>query len=150
MNKDKVSVKDRLTLVAEVDNIKFFNDSRACSPDATKWALTQIDSPVVLIAGGKDINIDFSAILDQIRKKVKGIILIGEAAEKIRSVFKRLTALDEAGSMEEAVDKAFHKAKPGDCVLLSPMCPSFDMFLDYEDRGRRFKEAVYGLAEGKK
>lgn len=149
MNKDKVSVKERLEFVAEIDNIKFINDSRSTTAEATKWALNQISGPIVLIAGGKYRDDDYGSIMGLIREKVKEVILIGEARERLKETFKDLTTVDEAASMEEAVDKAFHRAKPGDCVLLSPMCPSFDMFNSYLDRGDKFKAAVQNLAKQK-
>jgi len=149
MNKKQSAKEDRLEFVSEVNNIKFINDSRACSPEATKWALNQINSPIILIAGGKYRNDDYGSISWLFREKVKELILIGESKDKLREIFKGSTALDETGSIEEAVDKAFCKARPGDCVLLSPMCPSFDMFKDYLDRGERFKAAVQSLDKQK-
>lgn len=149
MNKKQLTSKERLELVAEVDNIKFINDSRAVSVEATKWALNQIGGLIVLIAGGKYRGDDYSSISELFREKVKELILIGEAKDKLKEVFKDSTTVDVACSMEEAVVKAFNKAKPGDCVLLSPMCPSLDMFSDYLDRGDKFKTAVYNLAKQK-
>ncbi|MFA5411003.1 MAG: UDP-N-acetylmuramoyl-L-alanine--D-glutamate ligase [Candidatus Omnitrophota bacterium] len=142
-------IEHRLEQVREINNIKFINDSKATTAEATLWALKNISSPVVLIAGGRDKGLDYRLILDEARKKVKAAILIGEAKEKLKETFKKSLSVEEAGSLEEAVGLAFKKAKPGDCVLLSPMCSSFDMFSDYEERGRRFKAAVYELARDK-
>ena len=131
--------------VAEINNVKFVNDSKATTVDSTIWALKNIAGPVVLIAGGRDKGVDYSIILDLARKKIREMILIGEARGKIKSVFKGFLPIEEAVSLEEAVRKAYFKARPGDCVLLSPMCSSFDMFSNYEERGRCFKRAVYDL-----
>lgn len=142
-------IPHRLEYVAEVNNIKFINDSKATTVESAIWALENISYPVVLIAGGRDKNLDYSRILESAHKKVKEVILIGEAKEKIKNAFKRTFPIDEANSLEEAVNIAFGKAKPGDCVLLSPMCSSFDMFSNYEERGERFKKAVFDLALAK-
>lgn len=138
-------IEHRLEYVAEIRNIKFINDSKATTADSTSWALKNIGEPVVLIAGGRDKGVDYRSILEEARHKVKEVILIGEAKDKIRQAIGAALAVDEAVSLEEAVNKAFSKASSGDCVLLSPMCSSFDMFSDYEERGRAFKKAVYGL-----
>jgi UDP-N-acetylmuramoylalanine--D-glutamate ligase len=139
-------LEHRLEYVAEINNINFINDSKATTADSAIWALKNINSPIVLIAGGKDKGVDYNIILDSARKKVKEVILIGEAKEKIARVFRGILSIDEAVTLQEAVRKAYSKAKAGDSVLLSPMCSSFDMFSDYEERGRVFKEAVYALA----
>lgn len=138
-------IEHRFEYVAEIRNIKFINDSKATTADSTSWALKNIGEPVVLIAGGRDKGVDYRSILEEARHKVKEVILIGEAKDKIRQAIGAALAVDEAVSLEEAVNKAFSKASSGDCVLLSPMCSSFDMFSDYEERGRAFKKAVYGL-----
>jgi len=139
-------IEHRLEYVLEINSIKFINDSKSTTVDSALWALENIQSPIILIAGGKDKGVDYGAILDLARKKVKEVILIGEAKKKIASAFKGALSIDEAATLEEAVAKAFSKARAGDCVLLSPMCSSFDMFSSYEERGNIFKKAVYGLA----
>ena len=139
-------IEHRLEQVAEINNIIFVNDSKSTTVDSTAWALKSILRPIVLIAGGRHKGIDYRLILDLARQKVKEVILIGEAKAKIADAFGGLLSIDEAGTLEEAVHKAFRKASPGDCVLLSPMCSSFDMFSDYEERGIVFKKAVYDLA----
>ena len=113
--------------------------------DATIWALENALCPTVLIAGGREKGNDYSAILELVRQKVKGLILIGEARQKMKEAFRDAVPIDEAETLAEAVTKASILAHPGDCVLLSPMCKSFDMFSDYEERGRVFKEAVFTL-----
>ena len=139
-------IEHRLEYVTEINNIKFINDSKATTADSTVWALKSINEPIVLIAGGKDKGVDYKAVLDLACKKVRDVILIGEAKQKLESVFRGFLPVDEAVTLEEAVRKAYVKAKAGDSVLLSPMCSSFDMFSDYEERGKVFKEAVYALA----
>src|SRR3989338_2169013 len=138
-------VEHRLEHVANLNNIEFVNDSKATNVDSTIWALKNITRPIVLIAGGRDKGNDYSPILDLIRKKVKDIILIGEAKKKIRDAFPGFLSMQESATLEEAVNLAFYKARAGDCALFSPMCASFDMFSNYEERGRLFKKAVCDL-----
>jgi len=138
-------IEHRMEYFTEINNVKFINDSKATTVDSTIWALKNISCPVILIAGGRDKGSDYRPILDLIQKKVRNVILIGEAKEKIKDVLTGFLPIDEARSLEEAVNTAFYKANSGDCVLLSPMCSSFDMFSNYEERGRVFKKAVYDL-----
>ena len=142
-------VEHRLEYVAKYNDIEFINDSKSTNVDSTIWALKNISRPILLIAGGKDKGSDYSIILDLMRNKVKEIILLGEAKEKIKNAFRGLLSIAEAPTLEEAVNIAFDKAKAGDCVLLSPMCSSFDMFSNYEERGKIFKRAVYELIQNK-
>ena len=135
-------VEHRLEQVRTINGIEFINDSKATNVDSTVWALHTMLKPTILIAGGRDKNSDYRLISDLIKQKVKLIILIGEAREKIRTAFKGLLSIEEASSLEEATQKSFQRAQEGDCILLSPMCASFDMFSDYEHRGRVFKEIV--------
>jgi len=138
-------VEHRMEHVADIRGVKFINDSKATTVDATVWALENLSGPVVLIAGGREKGNDYGVILEALRKKVKEVILIGEASGRIRDAFGEAVRLSEARSMQEAVARSQEAASPGDSVLLSPMCKSFDMFLDYEERGKIFKEAVIGL-----
>jgi UDP-N-acetylmuramoylalanine--D-glutamate ligase len=142
-------IEHRLEYVARINNIKFINDSKATTVDSAIWALKNTPEPVILIAGGKDKGSDYRVMLDFMRNKVKEVILIGEASKKIKEALRDFPPINEAPSLEEAVHKAFYKADAGDCVLFSPMCSSFDMFSDYEERGRVFKKAVYDLAKEK-
>ena len=142
-------LEHRFEFVAEINQVKFINDSKATTVESCKMALENLSQPVILIAGGRHKGLDYSIVFDVARKKVKEVILIGEAKENISKVFKGKLALDEAASLEEAVYKAYQKAKPGDCVLLSPMCSSFDMFSNYEERGKVFKKAVNDLVKAK-
>jgi UDP-N-acetylmuramoylalanine--D-glutamate ligase len=142
-------IEHRLEYVAEINKITFINDSKSTTVDSTIWALRNIAQPIILIAGGRHKGIDYSIALNLIHKKVKEVILIGEAKAKIRNALKRFPAIQEASTMDEAVNLAVSKAKSGDCVLLSPMCSSFDMFLNFEERGKVFKNAIFALAQNK-
>jgi UDP-N-acetylmuramoylalanine--D-glutamate ligase len=143
--RDFKGIEHRLEFVAEIEGIKFVNDSKATTVDAAVWALRNISSPVILICGGRDKGNDYSIISGLIQDKVKEVFLIGEARAKMSAAFRGLVPLQQASSLEEAVRLAFNKAKTGYTVLLSPMCSSFDMFTDYEDRGRKFKKTVQEL-----
>lgn len=135
----------RMEQVRSFREIEFINDSKATNVDSTVWALQNIRKPAILIAGGRDKNSDYREISGLIKQKVKLLVVIGEAKEKIRSQLKESAAIQDASSLEEAVSISFRQARAGDCVLLSPMCASFDMFKDYEHRGRVFKEIVNKL-----
>jgi UDP-N-acetylmuramoylalanine--D-glutamate ligase len=147
---DFKGIEHRQEFVAEIKGVSFVNDSKATTVESAMWALESIACPIILIAGGRDKGIDYTIIRGLAKKKVKEVLLIGEAREKIKAAFRGYLPVDEACSLDEAVKSAFAKAKPGDCVLLSPMCASFDMFSDYEDRGRCFKKAVHGLMSNDK
>ena len=138
-------IEHRLEKVRDLDGIDFINDSKATTVEAARWALRNIDRPIVMICGGKDKNIDFSVLTEPVQQKVKKIYAIGEARQKIRQAFDAVTGFEECEGLEEAVVKARKNASEGDCVLLSPMCASFDMFTDFEHRGRVFKEIVHRL-----
>lgn len=139
-------IEHRLEYVAEINKVAFINDSKSTTVDSTAWAFKNISSPIILIAGGRDKGIEYSIISGLIRKKARAVILFGEAREKIKNALIGISSIHGASTLEEAVRLAFSKAKPGDCVLLSPMCSSFDMFLNYEERGKVFKQAVLNLA----
>ncbi|MCK5260224.1 MAG: hypothetical protein KAJ70_04100 [Candidatus Omnitrophica bacterium] len=140
--KEFKGVEHRLEKVRDLNGIDFVNDSKATTVEAARWALGRIDRPVVMICGGRDKNIDFSVLAEPVRQKVKKIYAIGEARQKIRQAFDAVTGFEECDGLEEAVVKARQSASEGDCVLLSPMCASFDMFNDFEHRGLVFKEIV--------
>jgi len=134
-------LKHRLQVVKKVDRVTFINDSKATNPSSTVWALKNTKAPIILLVGGKDKGLDYSSILPHLRK-VRKINLIGEAAITIREVlgFKIETKIFQ--SLEEAVLDSYRKAKPGDTILFSPMCSSFDMFSNYQDRGDKFIDIV--------
>ncbi len=137
----------RLEKVGEIDGIHFFNDSKATNVDAVRRALECFDTPVVLIMGGQNKKGDFTLLQPSIRHRVKTLVVMGEAKDEI--LFALSDACHEkalsAVSLEEAVEKALNAAKPGEAVLFSPACASFDMFDNYVHRGNRFREIVERL-----
>jgi len=136
-----------LELVRERRGVRFVNDSKGTNVDATLKALEGIDRPIWLIAGGRDKGGDFSRLTEMVRRRVKHAILIGEAAPLLKSAWAGATTISEAKSLRDAVEWAAREAAAGDVVLMSPACASFDMFRDYQDRGRQFKLAVQALTE---
>jgi UDP-N-acetylmuramoylalanine--D-glutamate ligase len=136
-----------LEVVRERRGIRFINDSKGTNVDATLKALESIDQPIWLIAGGRDKGGDFSRLAPAIRQRVKRLVLIGEAAPLMANAMKEYQGIDRAGTLREAVELAASEADAGDVVLLSPACASFDMFADYQDRGRQFKALVQSLPE---
>jgi UDP-N-acetylmuramoylalanine--D-glutamate ligase len=132
----------RLELVDEQCGVRYINDSKGTNVDAVEKALDAIQSPVVLIAGGLDKDLDFEPLRPKVRAWVKKLVLIGKAAPKLARTFAATTDCVRAGSLDEAVQLARSSARPGDTVLLSPGCASFDMFRDYADRGDQFKACV--------
>jgi UDP-N-acetylmuramoylalanine--D-glutamate ligase len=136
-------VEHRIEFVRELNGVRYFNDSKATNVDSVYYALGSFKEPIILIAGGKDKGNDYSKIADLVKEHVKAIITVGKGAEKIEKFFNGMKPIYSAGmSMEEAVKLAKENAAPGDIVLLSPACASFDMFDNYEHRGRVFKELV--------
>jgi len=142
-------IEHRLEWVGQIKGVDFINDSKATNVDSTLWALRNIAQPIILIAGGRDKGIDYKLIQDLAKQKVKMAILIGEAKNKIKAALGDILPCEEADSLAKAVYLAYKKASSGDCVLLSPMCASFDMFKNYEERGNIFKEIVKGLQDNK-
>ncbi len=138
-------VEHRIEFVAEIDGVKFYNDSKATNVDSTVKALEAFEGNIILILGGKDKGGDFTALDSLIRKRVKQVILIGAASDKIAS--QLAGPLLRAASMKDAVMKSKEAATEGDIVLLAPACASFDMFDNYEHRGRVFKEEVRRLID---
>jgi UDP-N-acetylmuramoylalanine--D-glutamate ligase len=134
-----------LEIVRERRGVRFVNDSKGTNVDATLKALDSLDQPIWLIAGGRDKGGDFSRLAPAIRQRVKRLIVIGEAAPLIAQAVPGYGAVDRASTLREAVEGAAAAAEAGDVVLLSPACASFDMFRDYQDRGRQFKALVNAL-----
>jgi len=134
--------------VGEISGVRFINDSKGTNPAATSAALEAMDGPTILIAGGQHKGTDLTLLGRKVAAHVKSLILIGEAAESIREAAESAGLRDavKCESLEEAVQEAFSRAESGDTILMSPACASFDMFADYAERGRRFKEAVRTLA----
>jgi UDP-N-acetylmuramoylalanine--D-glutamate ligase len=135
-----------LEIVRERKGVLFVNDSKGTNVDATVKALESLDQPVVLIAGGRDKGGDFSRLAHTIRRRVKRLILIGEAGPSIAAAMRGFDRMGYAATLREAVETAARGAGAGEVVLLSPACASFDMFADYQDRGRQFKALVNGLS----
>jgi UDP-N-acetylmuramoylalanine--D-glutamate ligase len=134
----------RVEFVRELKGVKYYNDSKATNVDAAKRALESMGSGIILIAGGKDKGGTYLVMSDLMRK-VKAMVLLGEAKERIKSELGGLTETYMTGSLQEAVDQAARIAGTGDTVLFSPMCSSFDMFKDYKDRGNTFRQIVESL-----
>ena len=132
----------RCEVVAVKDGVTFVNDSKATNVDAVEKALRSMAGPVVLIAGGRDKGMDFTAIKEVVKEKVKLAIVIGETQDKICEAWSNATMCVRAESMRQAVKMAASAARAGDTVLLSPACASFDMFENYEHRGEEFKQEV--------
>jgi UDP-N-acetylmuramoylalanine--D-glutamate ligase len=138
-------LEHRLEFVREKDGVSYIDDSKGTNVGAVVKSVEGFTQPVILIAGGLDKGSDFTPLYDLFRKKVKLLILIGKAADKMESALGTATETVFAKTLQEAVIFASTRASRGDVVLLSPACASFDMFKDFEDRGRQFKEAVRRL-----
>ncbi len=137
----------RFETVDIIDGIEYIDDSKGTTVDSTYRALESCEKPVILIAGGKDKNSDYRIVRDMIKKKVRHLILIGEAKLAIKKALRNAAATEEAKDMLEAVKMAHGLAKENSIVLLSPMCSSFDMYTSYSQRGEVFKEAVRYIKE---
>jgi UDP-N-acetylmuramoylalanine--D-glutamate ligase len=143
---DFQNVEHRLEFVARIHDIEFVNDSKATNVNSTWFALESISKPVVLILGGVDKGNDYTVLADLVSQKVTAIICLGKENEKIHEAFKGIVKeIHNASSADEAVALGYRFAKPEHVVLLSPACASFDLFENYEERGRKFKEAVRAL-----
>ncbi|NJD69250.1 MAG: UDP-N-acetylmuramoyl-L-alanine--D-glutamate ligase [Candidatus Methylomirabilota bacterium] len=140
-------LEHRLEFVAEIGGVRYVNDSKGTNVGAVVRSLESFAEPIVLIAGGRDKHGDFAPLLPLVGERVKRLILIGEAAGVMRRALVSASAIEEAPTLEEAVRRAAAVASPGEVVLLSPACASFDMFTDFEERGRVFKTAVRGLRQ---
>ncbi len=143
---DFKSLEHRMESVAKVRNIEFINDSKATNVNSSWYALESMTKPVIWIAGGIDKGNDYSVMEQLVKKKVKGMICLGVDNTKLHSAFgKMVDIMVNVTNMHDAVRMAYQLGNPGDCVLLSPACASFDLFENYEDRGKKFKEAVIQL-----
>jgi len=138
-------LEHRLEFVREKNGVRYINDSKGTNVGAVIKSVESFHEPVILIAGGYDKGSDFSPLYSLFKEKVKLLILIGKAADKMQQALDSATETIRANTLEEAVQRASQKASSGDVVLLSPACASFDMFKDFEDRGKQFKEAVRNL-----
>lgn len=143
---DFKSLAHRMESVAKVKGVEFLNDSKATNVNSTWYALESMSKPVIWIAGGVDKGNDYSILEPIVKKKVKGMVCLGTDNTKLHSTFGRLVdILVNVTNMRDAVRMAYHLGEPGDVVLLSPACASFDLFENYEDRGNKFKDEVIQL-----
>jgi UDP-N-acetylmuramoylalanine--D-glutamate ligase len=138
-------LEHRLEPVRELDGVSYINDSKGTNVGAVMKSIESFESPVILIAGGLDKHSDFAPLVPLVKERVKTLVLIGKAADEMERVLGGAARVLRAANMEDAVALSKAEASPGDVVLLSPACASFDMFADFEDRGRKFKEAVMAL-----
>lgn len=138
-------VPHRLEFVRRKDGVFFFNDSKGTNVMSVQRSLAAFSNPIILIAGGKDKNMDFSPLATLVRSKCKILILVGEAKEKINRAIGDFAETYLVGTFEEAVLLAYQKSRSGDIILLSPGCASYDMFRNYEERGDYFKKLVNQL-----
>jgi UDP-N-acetylmuramoylalanine--D-glutamate ligase len=140
-------LEHRLEWVLDIRGVSFFNDSKGTNVGAAAKSLMSFEKPILWIAGGKDKGGDYSPLKNLVKERVKGMALIGEAKEKISATLGRLTPCVQVNTLEEAVQWSFANAVSGDVVLLSPACSSYDMFANYEERGKRFKTIVRELQD---
>lgn len=140
------TLEHRMEHVATIRGVEFINDSKATNVNSTWFALESMTKPVILVLGGIDKGNDYSLLYDLVKEKVKAIVCLGADNLKIHKAFgNQVEVMVNTSSAEEAVRSAFHLANKGDVVLLSPACASFDLFENYEDRGKKFKNAVISL-----
>ena len=140
------SLEHRMETVATIKSVEFINDSKATNVNSTWFALESMEKPVVLILGGVDKGNDYTMLKELVREKVKAIVCMGSDNRKIHEAFGDIVSLMvNTDNAKDAVRSAFHFASKGDVVLLSPACASFDLFNNYEDRGKQFKQAVKEL-----
>lgn len=139
-------VEHRIEYVTEIDGVKFYNDSKATNVDSTVKALEAFEHNLIVILGGKDKGSDYSILAPLVGERVKQIVLLGAASDKIAAQLEGVRPIMRAASMQDAVERSMAAAESGDTVLLAPACASFDMFDNYEHRGRVFKQEVMKLA----
>lgn len=145
--RDFRGVAHRLELVAEIEGVKYVNDSKGTNPDASIKALEAYDEPIVLLAGGRNKGSDFTKFAQKVKEKVSTLVILGECKAEIKDAVSKtgFTAIYDAKDFDEAVRIAARMSETGQIVLLSPACASWDMFKDFEERGERFKEVVSSL-----
>jgi UDP-N-acetylmuramoylalanine--D-glutamate ligase len=140
------SLEHRMEPVATIKGVEFINDSKATNVNSTWYALESMTHPTILILGGIDKGNDYSFIKELVKEKVKAIVCMGVDNRKIHEAFgNEVELIVNTNNTKDAVQSAFHFANKGDVILLSPACASFDLFKNYEDRGRQFKKAVKEL-----
>lgn len=147
---DFEGVEHRLEFTADIDGVRWINDSKATNVNSCYYALEAMTAPTVLILGGKDKGNDYSEILPLVKEKVTAIVAMGKDNTKIMDFFgPHVAKMADTHSLADTIAACRRFARPGDTVLLSPCCASFDLFKSYEDRGQQFKEAVRALTENK-
>lgn len=140
-------LEHRLEKVANIRGVEFYNDSKATNVDASITSIGSFNQPIILILGGRDKGGDFKKLKKPVRERVKKVFLIGEAKDHIKEALDNEVPTDTVSSLAEAVSEGFASAKPGEIVLLAPACTSFDMFKNFEDRGKIFKKEVHSLEQ---
>ncbi len=138
-------LEHRLEKVATIRGVDFYDDSKATNVDATSKSIQSFDRKIILILGGRDKGGDFKKLRKPVKENVKSIILLGEAREKIKTALKGIVPMETVSSIEEAVRLGYSRAKPREVMLLAPACTSFDMFQNFEERGKVFKREVLSL-----
>ncbi len=140
-------VEHRQEYVATINGVDWVNDSKATNINAMRTALEALPGTAVLLAGGRDKGNDYASISEIVRKKISLLIALGESQKKIVSAFKGVVPVEAVASLEDAVLMAHHAVSPGQTVLFSPGCASFDMFNNFEERGMKFKQCVHQLPQ---
>ena len=138
-------LEHRLEWVAEIDERIFINDSKATNCVSVEKALTSFDKPINLIMGGSDKAEDFSSLIPLIQKNVRNLIVLGETKKQIVKTFKKFVDIIEVSNLREAVQTAYKISKPDEYILLSPGCASYDMYDNFEERGKHFKQLVHEI-----
>ncbi len=141
-------VEHRIERVRVLDGVEYINDSKATTAESGAWAMTNVPGPIIMICGGSDKGLDYCLLRETVKKNVKKMIVLTRAdvvRRKMHEAFEGVIALEDHTDMQEAVRSAREQARPGDKVLLSPMTASFDMFDNYEHRGKVFKQIVNSL-----
>jgi UDP-N-acetylmuramoylalanine--D-glutamate ligase len=139
------NLEHRMESVATVRGVEFINDSKATNVNSTWYALESMTKPTILVLGGVDKGNDYTLITELVKEKVKAIVCMGLDNKKIHDAFDDVVKVVDTDNASDAVRSSYSLAQPGDIVLLSPACASFDLFKNYEDRGRQFKDAVRDL-----
>ncbi len=140
-------LEHRLEKVSDIRGIEFYNDSKATNVEAAITSIGSFNQPILLILGGRDKGSDFKKLRKPVQERVKKVFLIGEAKEKIKEALNNDVPMSNVSSLKEAVAEGFASANHGEIVLLAPACTSFDMFSNFEERGKIFKKEVYSLEE---
>lgn len=140
-------LEHRLEKVSNIKGVEFYNDSKATNIEAAIKSIGSFNQPIILILGGRDKGGDFKKLRKSVQERVKKVVLIGEAKEKIKEALNNDVPMSTISSLKEAVEEGFASANHGEIVLLAPACTSFDMFRNFKERGKIFKAEVYALKE---